>query len=131
MAFNAKLKVSGKEFDIQNFSYSFRRDTDSKGKPSSAIYGGTVDFVLETVKEQVLLESMVNSPTKALACTITISNPDGEGTLKEITLTDAYVIAFSESISKFSGESMVYNITMSCREIKVGSATLTNEWPKS
>lgn len=130
MAFKSVLKISSKEWNIINLAYSFRRDTDAKGKPSSLIYGGTVDLVLETTEDTTILESMLNSPTKALTATIEVSKATGEGTQKTITLTDCYVVAFSESISAFSGESMSYSITISARQIAVDKATLVNEWPK-
>lgn len=130
MAFKTVLKIGSKTWSIQNLSYAFRRDTDAKGKPSSSIYGGTVDLVLETTEDTTILESMLNSPTKALVVTMEISKATGEGTQKTITLTDCYVVGFSESISVFGGESMSYNVSFSARKIEVDKAVLENDWPK-
>ena len=39
MAFRATLSFAGKEFDVLDCTYSLKRDVDSKGRPSSNIYG--------------------------------------------------------------------------------------------
>jgi hypothetical protein len=51
--------------------------------------------------------------------------------MKEITFTDAYVIAYSESLDATGGSPMNISFTLSARELKVGSATHENEWPKA
>lgn len=39
MAFRATLTFGGKDFDVLSCNYSLKRDVDSKGRPSSNIYG--------------------------------------------------------------------------------------------
>jgi hypothetical protein len=48
MAFKAKVKLADSEYDALSCDYSFRRDIDLKGRPSSNLYGGTIKVVVES-----------------------------------------------------------------------------------
>ncbi len=129
MAFKATLKVSGKDYDVLSCSYAFSRNTDHKGKPVSDTSGGTVSLALESTEETTLLESMLNTPEKPLTCTIDFQQSESTASLKKIELKEAFIISYSESFS--DGSPMVFQITLSAKEIKLGTAELKNDWPKA
>lgn len=131
MSFKGSLAIGGKTYDVLTCSYGFRRDVDFKGRPSSGIYGGTIDLSIESTSDTSLLETMVNSPHKMLSGTITFKKTDEDAKLKEISFENAYIVAYSESVSEFGGDSMQYQITISAQTIKVEKAQHTNDWPKS
>lgn len=61
MSFNAKLKFAGKDgIDVLACDYALRRDVDAKGKPSSGVYGGTINLTIESTDDTSIIESMVN-----------------------------------------------------------------------
>ena len=130
MSFKATLKFGSKEYDVLSSSYSFSRDVDHKGRPSSTVYGGTISVSVESTEDTTILESMVNSKHKPISGSIVFyKREEDKATMKEITFTDAYVIAFSESLDATGGSPMAISFTLSARELKVGSATHENEWP--
>ena len=48
MAFRSSLNLGGKEYDVLECNYSLKRDVDSKGRPSSNIYGGKITVRVES-----------------------------------------------------------------------------------
>lgn len=129
MAFKAKFTAAGTDYDVLSCSYAFSRNTDHKGKPVSDTSGGTVSLALESTEETKLLESMLNTPEKPMDCTIDFQQSESTASLKKIELKEAYIISYSESFS--DGSPMVYQITISAKDIKLGSAELKNDWPKA
>jgi hypothetical protein len=132
MSFKATLKFGSKEYDVLSCSYSFSRDVDHKGRPSSTVYGGTVSLAVESTEDTTILESMVNSKHKPFSGSVLFYKREEDGAkMKEITFTDAYVIAFAESIDAIGGSPMAISFTLSARELKIGNANHVNEWPKA
>jgi len=130
MSFKAKLKFGAKEYDVLSVSYSFNRDVDHKGRPSSTVYGGTVSVSVESTEDSTILESMINSKHKPFSGEITFFKREEDGaTMKLVTFTDSYVIAYNESLDAVGGSPMTISFTLSARELKVGNADHVNEWP--
>lgn len=132
MSFKASLTIGGKTYDLLSCSYSFSRDVDHKGRPASIVYGGTVSCSIESTEDTTVLETMLNSKHKSLSGTITFyKREEDNAKMKEITITDGYLIAFTESIEATGGNPMHMNFTISARELKIGNATHSNEWPQA
>ena len=60
MAFRATLSFAGKEFDVLDCTYSLKRDVDSKGRPSSNIYGGQIRLHVESTMILPFWSNMTN-----------------------------------------------------------------------
>ena len=58
MAFRATLNFGGKDFDVLDCKYELKRDVDSKGRPSSNIYGGLIRLHVESTEDTSILEQM-------------------------------------------------------------------------
>ena len=130
MSFKAKLKFGSKEYDVLSCNFSFSRDVDHKGRPASGVYGGTLSCSIESTEDTTIIESMVNSKHKAQSgSVIFFKREEDNATMKELTFTDAYVIAYTEGIEVTGGRPMQINITLSARELKIGNANHVNEWP--
>lgn len=129
MSFKAKLKIGGKDFDVLHCSYSFRRDVDAKGRPSSGVYGGTVQFEIESTEDTSVLESMINSVYKPQKGSVIFKKREEDATMKELTFEDAYIIQYSEALDSIGSNPMTINFVISARNLKIGKAEHTNEWP--
>ncbi|MBO7636594.1 MAG: type VI secretion system needle protein Hcp [Paludibacteraceae bacterium] len=130
MAFRSTLKLGGKEYDVLTCSYSLRRDVDSKGRPSSNIYGGRISVQVESTEDTTILETMVNQ-FKPFNGSIVFKKGDEESMMKELTFENAYIIEFSEGINIVGTAPMAINITMSAQIIKIGGAEYEENWPKA
>ena len=129
MAERAKLKMFGKEFDVLHCSYSMRRDVDPKGRPSAAVQGGTVQIEVESTEDTSILEAML-AINKGVKGTVTFMKRDEKDQkMKELTVENAYVVQFSESLDSVGSNPMTINFVLSARKISIGNAVLENEWP--
>jgi hypothetical protein len=132
MSFKAQLKFGSKTYDVLSCSFSFSRDVDPKGRPASGVYGGTLSCSVESTEDTTIIESMVNSKHKAQSGSVIFFKREEDGaTMKELKFTDAYVIAYHESIEVTGGSPMMISFTLSARELKIGNADHVNEWPKA
>jgi hypothetical protein len=130
MAYKASLKIGSLEpLDVLSCSYAFSRNTDHKGKPVSDTSGGTVSLALESTEKSDILETMLNKQDAPQTVTIDFQQSESTASMKKIELKEAFIIQFSESFS--DGAPMVYQITLSAKEMTIGSAKLINDWPKA
>ena len=129
MSFKATLKIGSTEFDVLACSYAFSRDVDAKGRPASIVYGGRVDFTVESTDDTSIIESMLNNMHKPISGSVTWTKVDEDGTLKVLEFENAFVIAYSEAFSEGGGDSMQISFSVSAQKIKIGSAELENDWP--
>lgn len=130
MAFRSTLSLGGKEYDVLDCNYSLKRDVDSKGRPSSNIYGGRISVRVESTEDTTILETMVNQ-FKPFNGSIVFKKGDEEGKMKELTFENAYIIEFAEGIDIVGSAPMSINVTISAQIIKIGGAEYEENWPKA
>ena len=130
MAFRSTLNLGGKEYDVLDCNYSLKRDVDSKGRPSSNIYGGRISVRVESTEDTTILETMVNQ-FKPFNGSIVFKKGDEEGKMKELIFENAYIIEFAEGIDIVGTAPMSIGITISAQIIKIGGAEYEENWPKA
>ena len=130
MAFRSTLNLGGKEYDVLDCSYSLKRDVDSKGRPSSNIYGGRITVRVESTEDTTILETMVNQ-FKPFNGSIVFKKGDEEGKMKELSFENAYIIEFAEGIDIVGTAPMSISVTISAQTIKIGGAEYEENWPKA
>jgi hypothetical protein len=128
MAFKAQAKIGSKAFDVISCSYGLTRDVDAKGRPSSGLYGGTINLLVESTDDTSLIESMVNQ-YKPVDGTITFKKSDEDAKMKELSFEKGYIVNYQESFSNDGSSPMIINFTVSAQKIKVGNAEHKNDWP--
>ena len=129
MAFKARLNFSGKEYDVLNCSYALNRDVDSKGRPSSGVYGGTIDLEIESTEDTSIVEAMVNNQYKPIIGSLLVKKSEEDAKMKELTFEDGYIVKYSEGLSIIGDTPMTYKFTISARKLKLGNAEHVNDWP--
>ena len=129
MAFRATLSFGGKEFDVLDCKYNLKRDVDSKGRPSSNIYGGQIRIHVESTEDTSILEQMTNQ-FKPNSGGITFKKGDEEAKLKELTWENGYIIEFEEDIDIVGSKPMTITFVISAQVIKIGGAQFEQNWPK-
>lgn len=131
MAFKARLNFSGKEYDVLHCAYSLNRDVDAKGRPSSGVYGGTIDIEIESTEDTSVVEAMVNNQYKPLTGTLVIKKTEEDAKMKELHFEDGYIVKFAEGINVTGDHPMTLKFQISARRLKLGNADHANDWPKA
>lgn len=131
MAFKARLNFSGKEYDVLHCAYALNRDVDAKGRPSSGVYGGTIDVELESTEDTSIIEAMVNNQYKPITGTLLIKKTEEDAKMKELDFEDGYIVKYSEGINIVGDHPMTLKFQISARKLKIGNAEQVNDWPKS
>ena len=128
MAFRATLSLGGKEFDVLDCEYSLRRDVDSKGRPSSNIYGGKIKVHVEST-EDVSILSLMTTQFKPISGSIVFKKEDEEAKMKELSWENGYIIEFEENIDVIGNKPMTLTFVVSAQVLKVGEAQFEQNWP--
>lgn len=132
MAYKATLKLGGKDYDVLSSSFSFSRSVDPKGRPSSAVYGGELNFQVESYADTTLIELMLNKQHTAQAGELSFDQGSSDGKMKTIKFTDGFITSYSESASAHGADAMSIAFTISARKIEIGDkAVLENTWPEN
>jgi hypothetical protein len=129
MAFRAKLQFEGKEYDVLDCNYSFRRDVDLKGRPSSNVYGGNIYVTVESTDDTNIIAQMVNQ-FKPNTGTVTFNKGEEEAKMKELKWENGYIIKYNESLDVTGREPMQISIVVSAEKISVEGAEVDHKWPK-
>ncbi len=129
MSFKASLKIGSKTFDVLACDFSFHRDVDPKGRPSSSIYGGSVNVTIESTDDTSILEAMVNNVHKSQNGSITFQKRDEDAKMKELTFEKGYITSYTESLNVIGSQPMTISFTISAMKLKIGNAEHVNEWP--
>jgi hypothetical protein len=129
MAFRAKLQFEGKEYDVLDCNYSFRRDVDLKGRPSSNVYGGNIYVTVESTDDTKIIAQMVNQ-FKPNSGTVTFNKGDEEAKMKELKWQNGYIINYNEALDVADKEPMQISFVVSAEKITVEGAEVDHKWPK-
>src|SRR5580698_6825409 len=121
MAFKATISLGAKTFDVLQCSYALNRDVDAKGRPSSGVYGGTVQIEVESTEDTSVIESMVNNQYKPMSGTITFKKSEEDSKMKELSFEDAYIIQYNEGLNIIGNAPMTLSFVISARTLKIGN----------
>lgn len=129
MAFNGKITLNGKEFDVLKSKVSCERDVDQKGRPSSHVYGVRIDVVVESTDDTSILESTF-SEYKPFEGKLVHKQGNEDAEMKKVEFKDAYVIKYSEEFERKDKNPMSIAFTLTAREVACGGAVHKEEWPE-
>ncbi len=127
MAFKAKLKVGGKEYNVLSCNYALSQETDATGRPSSVTRGGKIYLEVEATAETSFFEWMTNNFERRDGSIVFLKR-DTDATAKELTFTEAYMVKYQENFDSTGSNPLVEKLTLSAREIGVGNGEHVNEW---
>lgn len=129
MAFDAKFTINGTTYDALKAGYRMIRDVDSKGCPSSHVYGVQIWGTVESTDDTNIIESMFNE-YKPFSGNITFKKGSEDAKMKEFKFEKAYVIGFEESFERKNETPMTIDFKITAQKVDCNGATHEEEWPE-
>ncbi|MUH34695.1 phage tail protein [Zobellia amurskyensis] len=127
MAFKAKLKIGGNEYNVLNCNYELRQETDATGRPSSVTRGGTIEIITESTADTVFSDWMFNNFERKDGSIVFLKR-DTDATSKELKFTEAYMVKYKENFDSTGENPMSESFTISAKTIGIGNGEHVNEW---
>lgn len=127
MAFKAKLKVGGQEYNILSCSYQLHQETDATGRPSSVTRGGKISIKVESTGDTSLSDWMFNNFERRDGSIVFLKR-DTEATAKELKFTEGYMVKYNENFDASGNNPMEETFMISAKEIAMGNGEHVNEW---
>ncbi|GHT13524.1 hypothetical protein FACS189426_18560 [Bacteroidia bacterium] len=129
MSFRANLSFEGKEFDVLKCHYSIEREVDSKGRPSSNLYGGKIYITVESTTDVSIIEKMATQ-FKPNTGTITFKKNDEDAKMKDLKWENGYIVGYKEGIEIVGEIPMSTEFVISAQKLTIGEANFEQNWPE-
>jgi len=129
MSFRASLTLEGKTYDVIKCDYSIYREVDSKGRPSSNLYGGKINLTVESTTDTSIIEKM-STQFKPNTGTIDFKKGDEDSKMKELKWENGYIVNYQEGIQIVGEVPMTTEFTISAQKITIGDANFEQNWPE-
>ncbi|TGY25288.1 type VI secretion system tube protein TssD [Bacteroides caecimuris] len=124
----ATVCLQGKDIEVISSHIEFNRKTDTKGRPVTNVIGGRITVTIESTKETIILEAMINSPYKVISGKVTYYNTDDNSVFRVVEFKYAYIVYYKEVFNVDRKRQMYSTITFSADIIMIGNAYLSNQW---
>ena len=124
----ATVCLQGKDIEVISSHIEFNRKTDTKGRPVTNVIGGRITITIESTKETIILEAMINSPYKVISGKVTYYNTDDNSVFRVVEFKYAYIVYYKEVFNVDRKRQMYSTITFSADIIMIGNAYLSNQW---
>ena len=129
MAYHAILNFEGNEYDVVRCECNIERSYDSKGRPSSNLYGGKVIVQIESTDDTTIFEHMATQ-FEPNTGTITFRK-DEVDIMKDIKWVNGFIVEYEEGLNNSGATPMTICFTVSAQTLIVGGEKLTQEWPET
>lgn len=124
----ATVCLQGKDIEVISSHIEFNRKTDTKGRPVTNVIGGRITITIESTKETIILEAMINGPYKVISGKVTYYNTDDNSVFRVVEFKYAYIVYYKEVFNVDRKRQMYSTITFSADIIMIGNAYLSNQW---
>lgn len=124
----ATVCLQGKDIEVISSHIEFNRKTDTKGRPVTNVIGGRITVTIESTKETIIFEAMINSPYKVISGKVTYYNTDDNSVFRVVEFKYAYIVYYKEVFNVDRKRQMYSTITFSADIIMIGNAYLSNQW---
>ena len=129
MSFRAKLNFESKEYDVLKCHYNIQREVDSKGRPSSNLYGGKIHITVESTPDTTVMDKL-STQFKPNTGSIEFKKGDEDAKMKELKWENGYIVGYNESIFIVGEFPMCTEIIISAQKITIGDANFEQNWPE-
>ena len=113
----AVLEIGGCEYELLRFKYSFSVDTDRKGRPKSAMRGGSFYFQVESTDENILLQILLRKKRGYfITGNIRLFQEFDDKTIRTISF-EAYMFSVGENAQIYPSAPMITTFAFSAMKL--------------
>ncbi|MFK7787142.1 MAG: type VI secretion system tube protein TssD [Crocinitomicaceae bacterium] len=129
-SFKAELELNGdgKPMDVIYTSTKFFRKAGPKGKPTTIVQGGEVEFRVEANQETRILEAMLVSQHKPISIALRYFQTEDEQIMRETTGEFGFITEYREHLDTQDGQQAQIYFKCRFQFLTVGGATLEQNW---
>lgn len=127
MSLTVKLIVRNKEYNLIQFSYSLKQETDNFGRPSFNIQCGFIHFVVNSGENTHLVES-ISETDNPIEGKIIYYDVISDQKVKEIEFFNGHIIFYEECFHADAAAICTEKITISAQNIRIGKDKFNNNW---
>ena len=125
---DVELNGSGRKYDVIYTSTKFYRKAGPKGKPTTIVQGGEVEFRIEAEAGTEVLEAMLVSQHKPMSIVLNYFQTEDEAIMRTTTGEFGYVTEYREHLDTQDGQQAQIYFKCRFQFLTVGGATLENPW---
>ena len=129
MAFKTKIQIKEKEYDVLDCTYSFRRNVDVKGRPSSNVYGGNIFVTIES-NDDTNIAAQLMVEDKPFDGSVTFHKGGEPTTMQKLSWENGYIVNLNETVDVTDKEPMQTHFEIRAEKLTLGSETIDHKWPK-
>jgi len=131
MSYKATLTMStGTQYELLSSSYTWWREVDAKGRPTSKLKGGQILLSLASTADTSIQEQMANRGNTGFNCKVDFyDSNDATMIMKTLIISNCYIVNCAEVHSAGGTLPMMIEFTLSAEKMQIGNAIHTNEWP--
>jgi hypothetical protein len=112
----ATLTIEGQSYDLLGVSYSFGRDTDVRGRPTSGCRGGDIHVVMESTSDTSPISLMIDDDPKRchrrISGRIEVTDIESGMILRQHIFDEAYINTASEQMTGLGSLPMTQTFTI-------------------
>jgi len=127
--FTATLTIGADKFDILSFGTSFSRDFDQKGRPSSAVRAGDMQFTIEITQNEKLIDTMINAQNKAIDGKAEFWQSGKDAIFRTVDFKNGYITSYKEGFQPAGSSNFSADISITAEKVTVGTAKYDAGWP--
>lgn len=128
--FTGTLTILADKYDIVNFTMSYSRDYDNKGRPCSAVRASQLSFTIEITDMVKLVETMINAQNKPiLTGTCEFWQSGIAGVFRTVTFSNAFIVSYSEGFQVSGSDNFTCDINITAEKIDCGLSKYDASWP--
>ncbi|MDG1331770.1 MAG: type VI secretion system tube protein TssD [Crocinitomicaceae bacterium] len=129
-SFKAKVSLNGsdKKYDVIYTSTKFFRKVGPKGKPTTRVQGGFIEFRVEAEAGVEILDAMITSEHKMISLQLDYIQTEDSSIMRTTTGEAGYITEYREMLDTTDDKQAQVYFGCHFTILNVGAVTHTNEW---
>lgn len=127
MSLTIKLTIKNNEYNLIQFSYSLKQETDNFGRPNFNIQCGFIHLIVNSSENTHLVER-ISETDDPIEGKVIYYDVVSDQKIKEVEFFNGHIIFYEETFNADATVSCTEKITISAQNIQIGKDKFNNNW---